>query len=212
MSSLVDAFAKLGLSQNSTFVQVKKAFHVIALRNHSDKRGTQTPAEEEQFKLMTAAYSLLKEHFEPSVPDAPHPDDVVPPSPPTPSPHPPPRQAEPEEVPSPEPEEVPSPEPEEVPSPEPVRRPPPRVGACRHGMRCTYYGCNFAHPYGHVAPETPPECRYGRYCRFESTCIFMHKHETVQWKDGEIFTTTTTSFRTSSGARVTITKTTSRPH
>ena len=250
MSSLAADFAMLGLSADSTYAQVKKAFHVLARRNHSDKRGSQTPTEEEQFKLMTAAYTRIKEHFEPSVPDAPHPDDVAPPPPtapptppptappcpPTAPPRPPPRPSrrptapprstgdfmgdrwEEHAAPPPRPpRQVPSPElprrapPRQVPSPEPVRRatqPPP----CRHGVYCTHYGCKFAHPVGHVAPDSPPECHYGWACRHRETiCRFTHILEITERKGRLLFSTTTRVFVGLGGARVNTTTTTTRP-
>ncbi|MFM7851502.1 MAG: DnaJ domain-containing protein [bacterium] len=46
----------LGVSKKSTFNEIKKAYHKLALKEHPDKGG-----DPEKFKLITAAYEVLSD-------------------------------------------------------------------------------------------------------------------------------------------------------
>ena len=198
MSSLADAFAMLGLPNGSTFDQVKKAYHLLALKTHPDRHpGIDTAL----FLKIQAAYELFAKRENPGFADLPHPDDVVPP--PTAPPRPASWEAPPQTAPSTPLRQVPSPEPQR-------REAQPRP--CRHGLHCTHYGCKFAHPVGYVVPDSPPVCRHGWDCRHrDTTCKFTHIREITERKGRLLVSTTSRVFVGLGGARINSTTTTTRP-
>lgn len=213
MSSFEAAYATLGLSNGSPFDQVKKAYRKLVVIHHPDKNGGKSS---EMFLRIQAAYELFEKRENPGPADLPHPEDVVEPpmAPPRPPPRAPPRPAnfmggfaeafrqaanEPRWT---RPRETPSP------PPEPVHK--GRQPMCKHGIRCTYYGCKFTHLPGHVAPEFPNECRFGWICRGRgTTCKFLHTRVLTERKGQMTITTTNRTYQNVFGAHIDITTTTS---